>query len=133
MEFVAPAMSVTLRDRIVAAYYAFKMSVKPDVQAVLDRLDALQKEREDKAAARQVAIDKLEGYDKAIVTSVAAGTSNAESLLRQVMPAIEKLDDDDQLTIIKHIIKNNPSAVRYQDLAPWLRNHMRQIFDNLPE
>lgn len=133
MQFVAPAVRATVKDRFVAAYYAFKMTVKPDVQAVLDRIKQIEDEREAKAAARQVAIDKLEGYDKAIVTSVAAGTANAESLLRQVMPAIEKLDDDDQLTVIKHIIKNNPAAARYADMAPWLRNHMRQIFDNLPE
>lgn len=133
MQLVAPALRATLRDRFTAAYYAFKMQVKPDVQAVLDRIKQIEDEREAKAAARQVAIDKLEGYDKALVTSIAAGTSNAESLLRQVMPAIEKLDDDDQLTVIKHIIKGNPSAIRYADMAPWLRNHMRQIFDNLPE
>lgn len=133
MQFVAPAVRASLTDRLSAAWYAFKMQVKPDVQAVLDRLDELNKEREAKVAARQVAIDKLEGYDKSLVTSIAAGTASAESLLRQVMPAIERLSDDDQLTVIKHIIKNNPAAARYADMTPWIRNNIRNIFDNLPE
>ncbi len=133
MQFVAPAVRASLTDRLSAAWYAFKMQVKPDVQAVLDRIAEIEKEREAKAAARQVAIDKLEGYDKSLVTSIAAGTASAESLLRQVMPAIERLDDDDQLTVIKHIIKNNPAAARYPDMAPWIRNNIRNIFDNLPE
>lgn len=133
MQFVAPAVRASLTDRLSAAWYAFKMQVKPDVQAVLDRLDELNKEREAKVAARQVAIDKLEGYDKSLVTSIAAGTASAESLLRQVMPAIERLDDDDQLTVIKHIIKNNPAAARYPEMTPWIRKHLVDIFNNLPE
>lgn len=133
MRYIVPPASASLADRISAAWYAFKMKTKPDVQAVLDRLNAIEEERVAKAAARQVAIDKLEGYDKSLVTSIAAGTASAESLLRQVMPAIERMDTDDQLTVIKHIIKNNPAAARYPDMAPWIRKHINDIFNNLPE
>ena len=133
MEVVAPAPSVTLRDRFVAAYYAFRMSVKPDVQAVMDRLDAIQREREAKAAARQTVLDRMDGYDKAIVLSVASGTGNSELLVKQVMPVIEKMSDDDQLTVIKHIITGNPSAARYPEISSWIRNNIRDVFANLQE
>lgn len=133
MEVVAPALSVSLKDRFVAAYYAFKMSVKPDVQAVMDRLDALQKEREEKAAARQTVLDRMDGYDKAIVLSVASGTSGADLLVKQVMPVIEKMSDDDQMAVMRHIITGNPSAARYPEISSWIRNNIRDVFANLPE
>lgn len=133
MRYIVPPASASLADRLSAAWYAFNMKTKPDVQAVLDRLNAIEDERAAKAAARQLALDKLEGYDKSLVTSIAAGTASAEDLLRQVMPAIERLDADDQLTVVKHIIKNNPRIGRSQTLAPWIRQHINDIFDNLPE
>lgn len=120
-------------DRFTAAWYAFKMKVKPDVQAVFDHIESLEKAKQELAAKRQVSLDKLEGFNKSCVTSIAAGTTGAEDLLRQVMPAIEELDPTDQLVIIKHIIKNNPRIGRSLAMAPWIRNHINDIFDNLPE
>lgn len=133
MRYIVPSANASFADRLSAAWHAFKMKTKPDVQVVLNHLNMIESKQAAQAAARQVVFDKLDGYDKSLIISIAADLPSAENLLRQVMPAIERLDTDDQLTIIKHIIKSNPRLGRSMELAPWIRQHINDIFNNLPE
>ena len=129
-----------MKDRFVAAYHAFRMDTRPDVAAVEEameawtqREEAKQQEREAAAQRRKTAVDRLEGYDRALILSVASGTANWEQLLGQVMPVIERLNDEDQLVVMRHIITGNPSAAGVLVVRNWVSRNTRAIFANLPE
>jgi hypothetical protein len=89
-------LPVTIADRFRAAWFAFKQHRKPDP-------DALRKFMEKRQAERDASIDKLDGYDKALVASIAGKTANWENLLHQVMPSIERLDPADQVQVMMRI------------------------------
>jgi hypothetical protein len=132
-----PATKATIKERFVAAYYAFRQEHRPDFKAFLDKHNELSKAHEAAEQAREerrkTAIDRLDGYDRSIITSIAGGTSNAERLFDQILPTIEKLDVDDQLVVMKHIFEGNPSAVNHSAMRGWGRNHLRDLLANLPE
>jgi hypothetical protein len=105
-------LPVTVTDRFRAAWKAFKQNRKPDPEA-LNKYLAMRE------AERQATLNKLDPYDKAVVASIAGGTANAEQLLSQVMPAIERLGVEDQRAIMVHICKGNPYAVLYPATRAW--------------
>jgi hypothetical protein len=103
---------VTITDRFRAAWSAFKQNTKPDPDAYKKYLA---KREEERASA----LNKLEPYDKALVTSIAGGTANWERLLDQVTPAVQRLDPDDQYQIMMHICGRNPQAVLNANVRSW--------------
>ena len=105
-------LPVTFADRFRAAYAAFKQNTKPDP----DALDRFLHERQEK---RNNLLGKLDPYDKALVVSVASGTENAEMLLTQVMPAIERLDASDQAHVVLYIVSRNPGTVGHHAIRNW--------------
>jgi hypothetical protein len=140
MHVHVPAAKASVFDRFKAAYYAFRMQTRPDVAAVEKAMEAyvqhqerLQKEDEVRQEKLRTAIDRLEGYDKALVTSVASGTANWRQLLGQVMPAIQQLDIEDQIGVMRHIVKNNPQAAGDLVVRNWVQSNTRAVFAQFPE
>jgi hypothetical protein len=120
------ALPVTIGDRFRAAWKAFKQNTKPDP-------DAFRKFLARQAEEMRLAIEKLDPYDRALVTSIAGGTENAEQLLDQVMPAIERLDEADQIKVVKHICKGNPHATLYPAMQGWSKRHCKAMAATLSE
>jgi hypothetical protein len=105
-------LPVTITDRFRAAWRAFNQNTKADP-------DALTKYMAAREAERTASLDKLDGYDKAIVRSIASRTANWDTLLQQVMPKIEQLDTDDQMHIMMHICRGKPYSVPHPAMRAW--------------
>jgi hypothetical protein len=140
MHVHVPAAKASVFDRFKAAYYAFRMQTRPDVAAVERAMEAYvqhQEQLQEEAEARQeklrTAVERLDGFDKALVTSVASATANWRQLLGQVMPAIQQLDIEDQIGVMRHILKNNSQAAGDLAVRNWVQSNMRDVFAQLPE
>lgn len=140
MHVHVPATKASVFDRFKAAYYAFRMETRPDVIAVEKAMEAYVEHQERlsaEVAAKEEklrnAVDRLDGFDKALVTSVASATANWRQLLTQVMPVIQRLDIEDQIGVVRHIVKNNSQAAGDLAVRNWAQSNMRDILANLPE
>ncbi len=137
MEVVIPAARASLADRLSAAWYAFKMETKPDVKAAMEHFARIAEQQKAEATAkreaRQAALDKLQPYDKAWVTAISTGAGNSDQLLSAVMPAIELLDVDDQVVVVRHIVVGNRQMTSHPAIRSWVMRNMRDVLANLPE
>lgn len=137
MEVVIGSRRASFRERVTNAWYAFQMKVAPDVEAALETLrkaaEANAAEQEAKRVARQAALDKLQPYDKAWVTAISTGAGNSDQLLSAVMPAIELLDVDDQVVVVRHIVVGNKQMTSHPAIRSWVMRNMRDVLANLPE
>jgi hypothetical protein len=131
----------TFVERCLNAYYAFRMRTKPDIQAVIDRIDAIQAESQAAAEAQELALeDKIAaalvtfgGYEKAMVDSVAGATSNWRELFEHIMLYVDGLPAKDQVAVMQHIFRGNRNVVTEPRFRQWMSNHAEAILDHLKD
>jgi hypothetical protein len=129
---------ITIWDRFVYAYYAFRMQVKPDLKLVLEHITRMQEAEDEKFTAleqrQNQSIDKLtDGFDRAMVHSIASATDNWREMFDQAMLNIELLPVEDQIIIMQYMFRGNRYIVATQRFRQWMANHAEAILDNLPE
>ena len=138
VQFIPDTSKVTFRDRIIAAYYAFRMRVKPDLETMLKLIEQQRYDIEERQAEREGvwlnALENLQPYDAALAESVAGATYNWQELFDgQLMPAIKKLDVPTQIAIMRHIFTNNRQIVATREFCKWMNTNAEEILDALPE
>ena len=128
----------TFWDRIANAYYAFNMKTKPDIQAVLDKISAIQAEAEAEAEEKQLTLEEkisaalitFQGYEIAAVNSIAGGTDNWRMLFEHVMVFVDHLPVEDQITVMNYMFRHNRHVVTVQRFRQWMAAHAEAILDN---
>jgi hypothetical protein len=67
------------------------------------------------------AIQKLAPEDVASVRMIAGGAEVSDILMEDLLQKVMTLDVEDQVRIVRHIAKNNPTIARMQSVRDWLR------------
>lgn len=112
---------LTLAQRLTAAWKAFMTTTAADPEA-LNRWKAAKEQSE------QIALGKLDGFDRALVTTVlSAHQRDAEGILARIAPSIEKLEIKYQIWIAAHLCRHNPALV----LAPTMRKISERLAPHL--
>lgn len=132
-----PTKKPSLIERFAAAFYAFNMTVAPDMAAVLTEIQKIAEKNEEAIADRQViideAMDKLDPFNKATIESICGATLNWHLLFGPAMATIEELEVADQLTIVRHMFHSNRHIVRQQAFRNWMSRHADAILDALED
>lgn len=129
-EYVEARVTLTLAQRLAAAWKAFMTTSAVDPEA-------FNKWKRAKEQSEQIALGKLDGFDRALVTTVlSAHQRDAEGILARLAPSIEKLEIKYQVWIAAHLTRHNPALVitpTLRKLSTTLAPHVRGGLVNITE